>query len=259
MNENEKFPTDWCIGDIHGEYDKLSELLRFIPFNARLIFIGDYIDKGKRGREIIDFLLDLEKQRDCIFLRGNHELKIIQAADGNLYAAEFLRNYGFKETLQSYGFLKDLDDVKKYGEYINSFPRSHLDFIHRTIMFYMHPDNVHLIVHAGVDPEFPDTRPLTEHDPEKMVFIRNKFLSHPRTYRDKTVIFGHTAAPYPIVGSKRIGIDTGACYTDMGKLTAYGLQDKKFMDHTGEITPLERISELPRLPDKINVFNGLPY
>ena len=68
------------IGDIHGCYSTLVELLRKIEYspadkNTILIFLGDYIDRGPKIRETLDYLIKLKISAGnrVIFLRGNHE------------------------------------------------------------------------------------------------------------------------------------------------------------------------------------------
>ncbi|MGR9072516.1 MAG: metallophosphoesterase, partial [Gammaproteobacteria bacterium] len=55
----------YCVGDIHGRADLLSEIHEKIRvdiggFEGRtvLIYIGDYIDRGMHAREVVDVLLD---------------------------------------------------------------------------------------------------------------------------------------------------------------------------------------------------------
>ncbi|KAM0037735.1 putative calcineurin-like phosphoesterase domain, ApaH type, metallo-dependent phosphatase [Helianthus debilis subsp. tardiflorus] len=56
-----------CIGDIHGYMTKLqnlwSNLERVIPTsdfeNARIIFMGDYCDRGPDIRKVLGFLIEL--------------------------------------------------------------------------------------------------------------------------------------------------------------------------------------------------------
>ena len=65
-----------AIGDIHGASDKLSTLLeRLSPGKEdRLIFIGDYIDRGADSEGVIEQIIRLKRQGyDVIALLGNHE------------------------------------------------------------------------------------------------------------------------------------------------------------------------------------------
>ncbi len=80
----------WVIGDIHGMYDPLRRIvdqIRFSesyrqgqgnPTDTTLIFIGDYIDYGPSSREVVDLLLALKKEFNCVFLCGNHEDMMLQ-------------------------------------------------------------------------------------------------------------------------------------------------------------------------------------
>ena len=48
----------YIIGDIHGCYNTLMELVDTLPKDAELIFVGDLIDRGKDSLKIIDFIKD---------------------------------------------------------------------------------------------------------------------------------------------------------------------------------------------------------
>ena len=50
-----------AIGDIHGEYNKLENLLQklFLKETDYLIFLGDYIDRGLYSRQVVDKLIEL--------------------------------------------------------------------------------------------------------------------------------------------------------------------------------------------------------
>ena len=72
-----------AIGDIHGEIEKLNELLNQLApqKDDTLVFLGDYIDRGLNSKEVINCLIELSKNTNCIFLKGNHEdllLKVLQ-------------------------------------------------------------------------------------------------------------------------------------------------------------------------------------
>jgi hypothetical protein len=76
----------WAIGDIHGMFDPLKRLFAGIRKREylgekvdKIIFMGDYMDRGPSSKEVIDYLLGLEYE--TVFLAGNHEdmaLRFIQ-------------------------------------------------------------------------------------------------------------------------------------------------------------------------------------
>ncbi|MCP4129404.1 MAG: serine/threonine protein phosphatase [bacterium] len=82
----------WVIGDIHGMYDPLKRIVDKIRFirvwddrsesldlaDPVLIFIGDYIDYGPSSKEVIDLLMELKNEFECVFLCGNHEDMLLQ-------------------------------------------------------------------------------------------------------------------------------------------------------------------------------------
>ena len=64
----------YIIGDIHGEYQKLLELIAKLPKDAKLIFVGDLIDRGLQSREIVAYIRKHKHQ----VVRGNHEQFMIE-------------------------------------------------------------------------------------------------------------------------------------------------------------------------------------
>lgn len=65
--------TDYVIGDIHGCYDELIELLELVSFTPsvdRLISCGDIIDKGPNDVGVIKLLMKV----NCILVLGNHDI-----------------------------------------------------------------------------------------------------------------------------------------------------------------------------------------
>src|SRR6266481_1000416 len=63
----------WIIGDIHRMFDALRgliEALRREDSDASFFFVGDYVNRGQQSREVVDYLLSLDRARYC---RGNHD------------------------------------------------------------------------------------------------------------------------------------------------------------------------------------------
>src|SRR6478736_8858382 len=63
------------IGDIHSGLRALKQVLERaqVTSDDTLIFIGDYIDGWSEAPQTLDFLIELQKTQNCIFLRGNHD------------------------------------------------------------------------------------------------------------------------------------------------------------------------------------------
>jgi serine/threonine-protein phosphatase PP1 catalytic subunit len=64
------------VGDTHGDLDASQEVIgRYLKQPYRIVFLGDYVDRGDRSEENIHFLLRQKQEHpDEIFLlAGNHE------------------------------------------------------------------------------------------------------------------------------------------------------------------------------------------
>ena len=82
-------PRVVAIGDVHGSYDKLLELLRgtglvdeqltWAGGKDHLVFVGDLIDRGPDDREVMDLVMRLQTEAEAAggrvhALLGNHEV-----------------------------------------------------------------------------------------------------------------------------------------------------------------------------------------
>src|SRR4029077_14244982 len=54
----------YVIGDIHGCLDELRYLIDGLPLESgdRLIFLGDYVDRGPNSKGVLTYILELQKQ-----------------------------------------------------------------------------------------------------------------------------------------------------------------------------------------------------
>ena len=71
----------FVIGDIHGYPGALDALLEVVPFGPddRLLFLGDYVDKGPDTKGVLDRLVNFSSRPNTIFLRGNHDQMLLDA------------------------------------------------------------------------------------------------------------------------------------------------------------------------------------
>lgn len=65
------------IGDIHGCYDALKEGLGELNDNYFYVFLGDFFDRGIQNKEVLGFLLSIASNKNVVFLKGNHEIHLI--------------------------------------------------------------------------------------------------------------------------------------------------------------------------------------
>jgi serine/threonine-protein phosphatase PP1 catalytic subunit len=86
----------YIFGDIHGQF---SDLIRFIemvgmPPNVKLLFLGDYVDRGNNSLEVIAFLfcLKIKYPKHVFLIRGNHECS--QVNDNYGFLEECVSRYG---------------------------------------------------------------------------------------------------------------------------------------------------------------------
>ncbi|MEX0780412.1 MAG: metallophosphoesterase family protein [Balneolales bacterium] len=208
-----------AIGDIHGCVESLQALIKKLePWNDRtFVFIGDYIDRGPASRQVVDYLIEFQENHDCIVLRGNHEQMLLDAFNTN--DTKLWLHNGGDATLQS------------YGNVLTEISFEHYQFYNETQIHF--DTREYFFVHAGL-PTKTTIRDFLKKGESQQAFLWER--SHLKTDEndwEKTVVFGHTPAPDPVVKRNMIGIDTGCVYNQipgMGNLTAVLLPEKKFIN-----------------------------
>jgi serine/threonine protein phosphatase 1 len=220
----------YAIGDVHGRFDLLQDLLARIVDDAdrhadvrrNLIFLGDYIDRGPESRSVVEALLqDPLPGFATIRLMGNHEEAFLAFLDGKTDGLDWLA-YGGLETLMSYGVsLRHLprteDAVGTLRRSVAaSVPASHIELLRRCALYQCVGD--YLFVHAGVRPGVP----LEQQTPADLLWIRDDFLRSKVPLPEHVVVHGHTICDFPQDRRHRINIDTGAFAS--GRLTCLVLR-----------------------------------
>jgi serine/threonine protein phosphatase 1 len=189
--------STFVIGDVHGCYVALLSLLDEVKPTAtdRVIFLGDYIDRGPSSKSVIDWLIQFKANIPCVFLRGNHEVMIL-AARGNRITAESWRSSGGAAALKSYG--------TRFGPgWESAIPESHWKFFEQTTKWFKTEN--HIFVHGALDAELD-----LEEQPDSILFWERFDTIRPHK-SGKKVICGHT--PDPTGAIRDVGfalcIDTG--------------------------------------------------
>lgn len=201
----------YAIGDIHGCYDQLLVLLAKIKAHAgrrkyRAIFLGDYVDRGPKSREVVNQVRGLVTGRGghgkWSALKGNHE-EMFYAGSQNADLEFWIENGG-RETLASYEGRQA--ELQEHAAWLNTLP-TWLETEH------------HVFVHAGLSPRYP----LAEQPDEVRMWIRG-WEKDDHDF-GKHVVYGHTPKKEPNLRLHSSGLDTGAFY--WGTLTCGVFDDAK--------------------------------
>jgi serine/threonine protein phosphatase 1 len=212
----------YAIGDIHGRLDLLTRLHALIVADAQaatadrrvLVYVGDYVDRGPESSGVIELLLERPLPGfEIVHLLGNHEDAMLRFPDDVSIGPTWL-TYGGVETLQSYdielspGGWRDERELRRLqGEVRRRVPRRHVEFMRGMKLAHLEGD--YLFVHAGIRPGVP----LERQERDDLLWIRSEFLESHRDH-GKIIVHGHTITPLPELRPNRIGIDTGAFFSD---------------------------------------------
>lgn len=203
-----------AIGDIHGCLVALGCLMDAAKITAqdRVVFLGDYVDRGPNSRAVIDQLLPWVERGSAIALRGNHEVMMMSARDDS----EIFRGWracGGEQTLDSY-------DAERAADWRRAIPERHWDFLETTRPWF--ETKTHIFVHGAVMPH----RDLRDQPDETLYWER----FDPRLFHrsGKFVVCGHTsqASGWPALAKGAVCIDTGVYFGEW--LTCLDVASGKF-------------------------------
>src|ERR1700694_586526 len=117
------------VGDIHGCYDELMDLLDEADFERkdRVVSVGDLISKGPKSREVLELFMTDARFSTVI---GNHDLALRRRWNGEDVLLKPAQKEAHKE-------LKGEKDA--YTSFLNRLP-------------FVIDLGTHLVVHAGLRP-----------------------------------------------------------------------------------------------------------
>ncbi len=203
------------IGDIHGYTGALKALLDEVAPGAadKVIFLGDYVDKGPDVTGTLDLVSQLSQDRNWIFLRGNHDQMLIDARRDKA-AFPIWECLSGESPLASYG-------VGSTEELLRRIPANHLHFLENRCCDHYETDT-YIFVHGGIRPAVSPK----EEDRERLHWTTlDAAEAH---LSGRTVICGHSAQESGQIADlgHTICIDTGI--TKGGYLTCLDLSDLSY-------------------------------
>ena len=197
------------VGDLHGCYDELMQLLEKIGIgdDDRVICVGDLITKGPKSKEVLELFMTDARLSTVI---GNHDLALRRKWNGEDIELKAAQKEAHKE-------LRGEKDA--YVSFFNRMP-------------FMIDLGTHLVVHAGLRPNI-ELYSQTTGDLTRLRTLGSDRESDEGTpwyhvyHGEKIVLFGHWPSPEPRRGRKAIGLDTGCVYGY--NLTAYIIESDEFV------------------------------
>ena len=198
---------DFVVGDVHGHFDRLEQLLVAVGFDYevdRLIAVGDLVDRGPDSDQVLEWLA----RPSFYTVMGNHELMAIDHTDGPLAAFDHLQNGG--------GWMAQLPDAEKL-EYARAFASLPLAIEIDTAagpVGVVHAD----VPHGLAWPALMRLLEAGDRGPAAcLLWSRERFLRSQRGPQDDVagasrIFVGHTPVKSPLRAGNVHFIDTGACF-----------------------------------------------
>lgn len=219
------------IGDIHGGLKALEQVIERANVTSKdtLIFLGDFVDGWSQSPQVINFLIALNEQQNCIFVRGNHDDLLLNYLKTGTYSEEWF-NHGGKSTVDAY--LKIDEQIKQ----------QHILFLEKLLPYHLDDEN-RLFIHAGftnlkgIDYEY--FKPLFYWDrtlwemalalDENIPFESDLYPNRLKLYKE--IYIGHTPTTkinktVPVNKACVWNVDTGAAF--IGPLTILDIDSKEF-------------------------------
>lgn len=207
----------YVIGDVHGCFHTLLELLSKLEKDCEICFVGDLCDRGLYSKEVIELVI--QNKYECIL--GNHDNYMLMHAKESLenpnlrwYKEDYM---GGKETMENYK--NSMQTLEKHLSWLETLPN------------YILKDN-YFITHGFGLPYYKN-RDLEK---AKVGLLKNRISDEKdwgddweKDWKDYEIIniFGHTHYDEVVIGKNYYGIDTACVYG--GKLTAIELGSMKLI------------------------------
>jgi protein phosphatase len=212
------------IGDVHGCYDELIELLEKLGYEVnegrlkpapqsgrKLIFLGDLVDRGPKSPAVLRLVMDMVARGQALCLPGNHDVKLVRKLMG-------------RDVQITHGLAETLEQLEREPPEFRAKVREFLDGL---VSHYVLDGGRLVVAHAGMKQqyigrasrrvrEFALYGETTGETDEFGLPVRYPWAAE---YRGPAaVVYGHTPVPEADWLNGTINIDTGCVFG--GKLTA---------------------------------------
>jgi protein phosphatase len=257
--KHEHGPFD-IIGDLHGCFDELVELLTQLgysvekqsivpgslaysvkpPEGRKVVFLGDLVDRGRKIPEVLRLVMSMVQAGTALCVPGNHDIKLMRKLRG-------------KDVQITHGLADSLQQLDKESP---EFRAQVSDFLDELVSHYVLDEGKLVVAHAGMKEEmqgrgsgkvrdFALYGETTGETDEFGLPVRYNWAAE---YRGKAmVVYGHTPVPQPDWLNRTINIDTGCVFG--GNLTALRYPEKELVSvaaretYAQPVKPLAAVAE----------------
>jgi len=252
--KHEHGPFD-IIGDVHGCFDELLDLLKQLgycvevqadgdtspkymvkpPEGRKAIFLGDLVDRGPNIRDVLRLVMGMIDAGTALCVPGNHDIKLMRKLRG-------------KDVQITHGLA---DSLRQLDKETPEFRGKVVEFIDDLVSHYVLDDGKLVVAHAGMREEmqgrgsgkvreFALYGETTGETDEFGLPVRYNWAAE---YRGRaTVVYGHTPVPQPDWLNRTINIDTGCVFG--GSLTALRYPEKELVSVPARATYAQPVRPL---------------
>ncbi|MET4106118.1 polynucleotide kinase-phosphatase [Hymenobacter sp. UYP22] len=255
------------IGDVHGCYQELVQLLTELsyaveeqpitdvrdlgvrvtaPAGRRALFLGDLVDRGPASPQVLRLVMSMVQGGQALCVPGNHDIKLLRYLNG-------------KQVNEQHGFAETVQQLASESDTFKSQVRQFLDGL---VSHYVLDGGKLVVAHAGMREEmqgrgsgavraFALFGETTGEIDEFGLPVRYNWASE---YRGRaTVVYGHTPVPDPEWLNNTIDIDTGCVFG--GRLTALRYPERELVSVPAQHVysePVRPLDYLRRLAEATN-------
>lgn len=248
--KSEHGPFD-IIGDIHGCFDELKELLEKLdykitrkedgffdvqnPAGRRAVFVGDLVDRGPNSPDVLRLVMSMVREEKALCVPGNHEAKLFKYLSG-------------RNVTISHGLAETIAQLETETE---EFKSETAKFIDSLVSHYVFDDGKLVVAHAGLKEnlqgrgsgkvrDFALYGETTGETDEFGLPVRYNWAAE---YRGKaSVVYGHVPTPEAEWVNNTICIDTGCVFG--GKLTALRYPEREIVSVAAQKVYYEPVKPL---------------
>lgn len=234
--KHETGPFD-IIGDIHGCFDELVELLEKLsykvhtsdseprysveaPLGRKVIFVGDLVDRGPRTPDVLRLVMSMMNDGVAFCVAGNHDVKLMRQLQG-------------KKVSMTHGLAESVAQMELESD---EFKTEVIQFLDKLIGHYVMDEGKLVVAHAGLKEDFHGRSSARVRDfalygettgetDEYGLPVRYNWAGD---YRGRAmVVYGHTPVPESEWLNNTICLDTGCVFG--GKLTALRYPERELV------------------------------